>query len=97
MLYIVLGVKPKQWWYVFWYFFKIGLCSALSFKRSPRELSIYVAEHRSMLKKYQNTRCPRFSFIPKTGEVFSKTGVLFLLCKPVIARLFALSALADSY
>jgi len=32
-----------------------------------------------MLKNYQNTHCPRFSFTPKTGIAFPKTGVLFLL------------------
>ena len=31
-------------------FFKIDLCSAVSFKRLRRELSIDVAEHRSILK-----------------------------------------------
>ena len=30
--------------------FKIGVCTAISFKRSRRELSIDVAEHRSILK-----------------------------------------------
>jgi len=37
---------------VFWLFFQIDPCSAISFKRSRRELSIDVAEHRSMLKNY---------------------------------------------
>jgi len=27
-------VKPKRGWYVFWLLLKIGLCSAISFKRS---------------------------------------------------------------
>jgi len=35
---------------VFWLFFKIDLCSATSFQRSRRELSIDVAEHRSIVK-----------------------------------------------
>ena len=48
----VLGVKPKRGWYVFWRIFKVDLCSAISFERSRRELSIDVAEHRSMLKNY---------------------------------------------
>jgi len=65
--------------YEFWLFFKIDLRSAISFKRSWRELSIDVAEHRSMLKNYQNTLYPRFSFIPKTG-IFQKRDFLFLLC-----------------
>jgi len=39
---------------VFRLFFKVGLCSAISFNRSRRELSIIdVAENRSMLKNYQ--------------------------------------------
>jgi len=42
-------VKPKQGFYVFWLFFKIDLYSAISFKRSSRELSIDVAKHRSAL------------------------------------------------
>jgi len=75
----VLGVKPKRVWCVVWLFFKIGLCSAVSFKRSRRELSIDVAEHRSMLKNYQNTHYHSFSFILKIGTASPKTGVLFLL------------------
>jgi len=51
----VLGVIPKRGCYVFWLFFKIGLCSAISFERSRRELSIDVAERRSILKNNQNT------------------------------------------
>ena len=34
----VKGVKLKLGWFVFWLFFKIGLCSAVSLKRSRREL-----------------------------------------------------------
>ena len=60
-----------------WLFFKIDLCSAISFKRSQRDLSIDVAEHRSTSTNYQNTHCPRFSFIPKTGIASPKTGVCF--------------------
>jgi len=45
----ILGVKPKRG-SVFWLFFKIGLCSATSFKRARRERSIDVAEHRFILK-----------------------------------------------
>ena len=41
-----LGMKPKREKYALWLFFKIDLCSALSFKRSWWELSIDVAEHR---------------------------------------------------
>jgi len=46
----VLGVKPNG--DVFWLFFQIGLCSALSFERSRQELSIDMAEHRSTVKLY---------------------------------------------
>ena len=63
-----------------WLIFKIGLCSAISFKRSRRELAIDVTAHWSKLKNYQNTHYPRCSFIPKTGVAFPKTGVLFWLC-----------------
>jgi len=35
----VLGVKPKRCWCLFLLFFKIGICSDISFKRSRRELS----------------------------------------------------------
>ena len=73
----VWGVKPKQGWYVFWLFFKIGLCSAISLERTRRELSIDVAEHRSILKNNQNTNYPRFSFTPKTGIAFPKTSIYF--------------------
>ena len=40
--------KPKRGWYIFWIIFKIGLCSAISFKRSRRELSIDVDERSSI-------------------------------------------------
>jgi len=40
-----------------------GLCSAISFERSRRELFIDVAKHGSMLKNYQNTLYACFSFI----------------------------------
>jgi len=88
----VLGAKPKRGWCVFWLFFRIGIlrvlvifqnrhimCSAISFKRSRRELSIDVAEPRSTLKTYPNTHYPRFNFITKTGIAFPKTRVLFIL------------------
>ena len=75
----VLGVPLKGGWYVFRLFFKIGLFSAISFKSSRRELSIDVAELRTMLKNERNTYL-RFIFIPKTGEAFPKTGVSFSVC-----------------
>ena len=76
---LYLGVKPKRGWYVFRLFFKVGLCSAISFKRSRRELSIDVAELLSMLKNFQNMHYSRFSSIPKTGKALPKMGDLFLL------------------
>jgi len=72
MLYLFWCVKSKTGMVRFWLFFKIGI--GISFKRSQRKLSIDVAELRPMLKNYQNTHYPRFSFIPKTGTVFPKTG-----------------------
>ena len=41
---------------VFSLFFKIDLCSATSFERSRRELSIDVAEHRSILENKGEVR-----------------------------------------
>ena len=46
---IALSWKIREQW-KFWLFFKIGLCSAISLKRSERELSIDVTEHSSILK-----------------------------------------------
>jgi len=69
----VLGVKPKRGWYVFWLFYKIGLSSAISLERTRRELSIDVAENRSIWKNNQNTNYPRFSLTPKTGIAFPQT------------------------
>jgi len=57
--------------------FKIGLCSAISFKRSWRELSIDVAEHGSMLKNDRYPLYPRVSFIRKTGIAFPRRGFVF--------------------
>ena len=65
----------------FFVFFVIGQCSVISFEKSRRELAIDVAEHRSMLKNYHNTKYLCFSFTPKTGIAFPKTDVLFLLCR----------------
>jgi len=55
-------MKPKRVWYVFWLFFKMSLCSAISFKRSLRELSIDAAEQRSTVKNYRNTQYSRISY-----------------------------------
>jgi len=51
----------------------------MSFKRSRRELSIDVAEHRSMLKNHQNTHYTRFSFIPKTVIAPHNDGFVFTI------------------
>jgi len=62
----VLGVKLKRGWYVFWLFFMIDPCSATSFKRSRRELSINVAEDRSILKNIAKIRSiPSYVSRPK--------------------------------
>jgi len=58
---------------------KVDLCSAASFKSSRQELSIDMAEHRSILKNNQNTY-PRFSYTPKTGVELPEMGILFSLC-----------------
>jgi len=72
----VLNKEINREWYVFWLLFKIDLCSATSFKRSRLELSVDVAEHRSILKSSQNTY-PHFSFTLKTGIELPKKDVLF--------------------
>jgi len=102
-------IKPPFWvmLYLFWvlnqngggtYFILVifrgkPISSHISFERFRRELSIDVAEHWSMLKNYQNTHYPRFSFIPKTSRVFPKTGVLFVLCIICKHQSFPLKAL----
>jgi len=51
-------------------FFKIDLCSATSLKRSQRELSIDVGEHR-LEKCSKYVPClPRFGLTPTTGKAF---------------------------
>jgi len=44
-----LSLKIREWC-VFWLFFKIDQCSAISFKKYLRELSIDMAEHGSIFK-----------------------------------------------
>jgi len=51
---ISLSWKIREWC-VLWVFVKVDLRSAISFKRSRPELSIDVAEHRSIYKNNQNT------------------------------------------
>jgi len=64
---------------VFWLFFKIDLRSTTSMESSRRDLLNDLAEHRFILKNYQNAYYFRFSFTPKTGIAFLKMSVLFLL------------------
>jgi len=72
----VLGVKLKWGWYILWLLFKLGIRSAISFKRSRRELSIDLAEQ-IYIEKLPNTHYPGFSFISKTGVAFPKMDVSF--------------------
>jgi len=74
----VFSVKPKWGWYAFWLFFKIGLCSAISFERSRREFSIGVAEHGSIFKNKRVVRNfvifqdrPMFSHIIRNASVWA--------------------------
>jgi len=60
----------------------MDLCSATSLKRSQRELSIDMAEHKSILKNNQNPYYLNFNFQPKKGIELPEKGVLFLLCTP---------------
>ena len=69
---------------VFRSFLKIDLCSAISFKRSRGELSIDVAELRSIIK-INETRTARFIFTPKTGNNSLKQ---VFLTSSVIKRLY---------
>jgi len=50
MPYLVWVWNQNRRSYVFWLFFEIVLCSAISFERSRQELSIDVAEHRYILR-----------------------------------------------
>jgi len=65
----------------------MNVCLATLLKRSRRELAIDVAEHRYILKYYQNTYHPRFAFKPKAGIAFYKTGVLFTLSRRKILNM----------
>jgi len=71
-------MKLKQGLHAFRSFFKIDLCSAISMEISCRDLFNDMAEHTAILKKFQNTYHPRFSFIPKTGISFPKMGAFLL-------------------
>jgi len=73
----VLGVKLKRGWYLFCIFLEIGLRSAISFKRSRRELSIDMAEHRSWFKNYRNTLYHVLVSYPKQVWHSSKRGFRF--------------------
>ena len=65
---LVLGVKLKRVYYVFWRFFKIDLRSAISMTSSCRDLSIDMAEYRPILKNNQNTL---YSLIFQDRSMFS--------------------------
>jgi len=58
-------MKVKQGQSVTWLFLKINLSTAISMKRSRRELSFDMVIHGGILKK-QITLFPCFTFIPKT-------------------------------
>ena len=62
--------------------FKIGLCSAISFKRSQRELSIDVAEHSSIMKNMGAMRIlVIFQDRPMFSHIFQKvSGRAFYWC-----------------
>jgi len=75
----VLGVNTETGVVLIWLFSKIDLCSATSFKSAFQDLLNDVADHRSILKNYQNTFYTRFGIRSKTGLEFPKTGGLLLL------------------
>jgi len=47
---------------------------------SCRDFFDHMADHRHILKNNRNTHYLRFSFTPKSGILFFKTGISFLLC-----------------
>ena len=67
-MWLNIGLAEKltkiRFQYIFLSLFNRDLCSAISFKRSRRELSIDEAEHGSSLKTYQNT------FLVRTLVIF---------------------------
>ena len=65
----VLGVNLKQGYFVFWQFFHIDLCIAISMESCRRDLLNDMAEHGPILKNNQNTYYLRFSFTPETGAI----------------------------
>ena len=74
----IFGVELKRK-YFFCLFFKIGLCSAISFKRSRGGLSTDVAEHTSISKNHRNSYNTRLVSHLKE-VVFPNTAGLVLLC-----------------
>jgi len=60
-----------------WLFLRINLSTAISMKRSRRELSSDVAVDRFIVKNNQITSFPCFTFIPKTGKGLPKLRVCF--------------------
>jgi len=71
-----LGVKPKRMVRILVIFQDRPMFSHMVQQVSEGAFH-WCGWNRSMLKNYQNTHFPRFSFIPKTA--FPQTGILFLL------------------
>ena len=68
--------KTKGVMRIFIIFFKIGLCSAVSFKRSRRELSIHVADHKYTSKNKEVVRIlVIFRDRPMFGHIIPKVSV----------------------
>jgi len=67
----VLGMKVKLEKGVIWLFSKIDLSTTISIKRSRQELSIDMDIHGGIFQNNQMTFFPCFTFIPRTGLVFT--------------------------
>ena len=70
-------MKPKRGCFVGWLFIMIGLCSAMLFKRSRRELSIDVAEHDLGRKITKIHTSPVLVSYPEQLQYFRKRGFCF--------------------
>jgi len=75
----VLGEKSNRGGTHFAHFFKMDPCSAMSIKRTRRELSIDVAEHSSILKGKGVTRIL---------VIFQDRPMFSLIIEKVLARAF---------
>ena len=80
-------MKLKRGWYVFCSFFKIGLCLAISLKRSRRELSIDVAEHRHTLKQPKYTILQVLFHIQNKYSVPRNGGFVFTVFERSLRKL----------